>query len=70
MIAKPRERLNYKYFISVMRRGVFFHRIKSCRAKVSLILAFSALSDNVQIKMKPRNSSSELFLGYECNISR
>lgn len=48
----------------------FFHRIKSCRAKVSLILAFSALSDNVQIKMKPRNSSSELFLGYECNIRR
>lgn len=48
----------------------FFHRIKSCWAKVSLILVFSALSDNVQIKMKPINSSSELFLGYVCNISR
>lgn len=48
----------------------FFHRLKSCRAKVSLILVFSALSDNVQIKMKPINSSSELFLGYKCNIRR
>lgn len=66
MIAK----LDYKYFISVTKRGVFFPQIK-IHIERNFHLVFSALSDNVKIKMKSIKSSIHLlFLGYVCNISR
>lgn len=66
MIAK----LDYKYFISVTKRGVFFPQIKIMYSESFINLVLSALWNSVKIKMKPIKSSSELFLGYECSISR